>query len=83
MTSLVAHHDTHHLDLTRRDTALNHIELRLADIGERHALLRSHRDGDRHASGRSWSIRRSLGESIIRIGRRIGGDTVSTPAWQG
>jgi hypothetical protein len=83
MTTLRIAHDTRHLATSRKDTTLSHIELRLAEIGERHALLRSHRDGDRHASGRSWSLRRSLGGSIIRIGRRIGGDSVTTPAWQG
>jgi hypothetical protein len=83
MTSLRIAHDSRHLATSRKDTTLFHIELRLADIAERHALLRSHRDGDRIASRRSSSLRRSLGGSIIRIGRRIGGDTVTTPAWQG
>ena len=66
---------------------MQHIELRLADIGERQALFRSHREADRAAKGRTRSIRRSIrrsiGESFIRLGRRIGGDSVSAPAWQG
>jgi hypothetical protein len=74
---------TRHHSTLREDTTMQHIELRLADIGERQALLRSVRDGDRSASGRAWSIRRSIGESLVRLGRRIGGDSVSAPAWQG
>ncbi len=62
---------------------MQHIELRLADIGERQALLRSIREGDRAAERRPRSIRRQIGESFIRLGRRIGGDAVSVPAWQG
>jgi hypothetical protein len=84
MTSLRTAHDTRrHNTLLNKDTHMQHIELRLADIGERQALLRSVRDGDRAASGRAWSIRRSIGESLVRLGRRIGGDSVSAPAWQG
>lgn len=62
---------------------MQHIELRLADIGERQALFRSLREGDRVAQGRARSVRRRIGESAIRLGRRIGGDSVSAPAWQG
>ncbi len=84
MTSLRTDLDTrHHNTLLNKDTQMQHIELRLADIGERQALLRSIRESDRAAKGRAWSIRRSLGESLVRLGRRIGGDTVSAPAWQG
>ncbi|HYO43793.1 MAG TPA: hypothetical protein VES19_11400 [Candidatus Limnocylindrales bacterium] len=76
--------DTRHQNtLLNKETHMQHIELRLADIAERQALLRSIREGDRAASGRAWSIRRSVGESLVRLGRRIGGDTVSAPAWQG
>jgi hypothetical protein len=84
MTSLRTALDTRHQNtLLLKDTHMQHIELRLADIGERQALLRSIREGDRAAERRARSIRRSLGESLVRLGRRIGGDSVSAPAWQG
>ena len=84
MTSQIRTQNTRHqTTLLHKDTHMQHIELRLADIGERQALLRSIREGDRAANGRAWSIRRSIGESFIRLGRRIGGDSVSAPAWQG
>jgi hypothetical protein len=84
MTSLRTAHDTRrHNTLLNKDTHMQHIELRLVDIGERQALLRSIREGDRAASGRARSFRRRIGESFIRLGRRIGGETVSAPAWQG
>ena len=73
----------HHTTLLHKDTTMQHIELRLADIGERQALLRSIRDGDRAAERRSRSIRRQVGGSLMRLGRRVAGDTATTPAWQG
>ena len=84
MTSLRTVLDTRHqTTLLHKDTHMQHIELRLADIGERQALLRSIREGDRAATRRAWSIRRSVGESLVRLGRRIGGDSATAPAWQG
>ncbi len=83
MTSLRTAHDTRHHHNLQKDTHMQHIELRLADIGERQALFRSSREGDRAAERRTRSIRRHIGESVIRLGRRIGGDAISTPAWQG
>jgi hypothetical protein len=84
MTSQTHTQNTRHPNtLLYKDTHMQHIELRLADIGERQALLRSIREGDRAAERRARSIRRRIGESFIRLGRRIGGDSVSAPAWQG
>ena len=72
----------HHLS-SRKDHQMFGIELRLAAINERQALERSLRDADRAASGQARSIRSHLGESIIRLGRRVGGDAITAPAWQG
>mgnify|MGYP006391562387 FL=1 len=74
---------TRHHHTFRKDTHMQHIELRLADVGERQALYRSHREGDRLGHVLTRSMRRRLGESIIRLGRRVGGDAATTPAWQG
>jgi hypothetical protein len=59
------------------------IELRLADIGERQALLRSTRDAERDGLRPTRTLRHQLGQSLVRLGRRIGGDALTSPAWQG
>ncbi len=67
----------------RKDTHLHHIELRLADVQERQSFQRVLREADRSAIRVERSIRRRVGESLVRLGRRVGGDTTTTPAWQG
>jgi len=62
---------------------MQHIELRLADVQERQARYRILRDADRAAIVRARSVRHRVGESIIRLGRRVGGDAITAPAWQG
>ncbi len=59
------------------------IEHRLAAINERQALERSYRAADRAASGQSRSIRSQVGESIIRLGRRVAGESLRSPALTG
>ena len=66
----------------REDITMQHIELRLAEVEERQALFRSIREGDRVAGHRARSIRLRIGESLVRLGRRVGGDAVTSPAWQ-
>jgi len=72
----------HHLTL-RKDTSMFHIELRLADVAERQALMRSIRDGEREGLQSNRSLRHQVGQSLVRLGRRIGGDAMTAPAWQG
>jgi hypothetical protein len=55
------------------------IELRLVSIQERQARLRSSRDADRASPGRR-SIRARIGESLIRLGERLAGGHVPSPA---
>lgn len=66
-----------------KDTALFHIELRLASIQERQALLRSNREAERAGAAPAPPIRSRIGESLIRLGRRVAGEGISTPAWTG
>jgi hypothetical protein len=68
---------------SRKDSHMFAIELRLAAINERQALERSLRDADRAASGQARSIRSHLGESIIRLGRRVAGESLGSPALTG
>jgi hypothetical protein len=72
----------HHLT-SRKDIAMQHIELRLVTIQERQALLRSVRDADRAGLMPARSIRIQLGESIIRLGQRVAGERLGSPALTG
>ena len=72
----------HHLTL-RKDTHMFHIELRLADVAGApgaHAIIR---DGERNGLSSGRSLRHQVGQSLVRLGRRIGGDAMTAPAWQG
>jgi hypothetical protein len=68
---------------SRKDLHVQHIDHRLADIAERQGRLRAHREEDRASSRATRSLRRRLGETLVRLGRRVGGETMTTPAWQG
>jgi hypothetical protein len=73
------HHHT-----SRKEQPMQHIELRLADVGERQSRFQADRDAERSAFGRDrGSLRRQVGESLVRLGRRVGGDAMTAPAWQG
>jgi hypothetical protein len=66
----------------RKDTHMYQADIRLAEIREQHERHRFIRHGERHGSGRGRSIRLRLGESLMRLGRRVGGETLTNPAWQ-
>jgi hypothetical protein len=75
-----------HPHTSRKDLHMHHIELRLADVHERQALMRTIRHADRSSVVTGRSVRRRVGESLVRLGRRVGGDTgdaMARPAWQG
>lgn len=83
MTATRTAQASRHHHTSRKDLHMFGIELRLAAINERHALERSFRDADRAASGQARSIRSQLGESIIRLGRRVAGESLGSPALTG
>ena len=65
---------------------MHELEYRIAVIREREAHLRSIRFHEREASVQARSIRLQVGESIIRLGRRVAGHqpaTRGTAAWTG
>jgi hypothetical protein len=82
---------------SREDTtAMFHADIRLAEIRGLHEQHRAIRHGERLLAGHDHndhdrSLRLRLGESLMRLGRRVGGDalaegrpdTLSTTAWQG
>jgi len=59
------------------------IEFRQAEIRERQALLRSIRVTERAGVSPSRSIRSRLGQSLIRLGLRVAGESNPAPAWTG
>ena len=69
---------------SRKERTMQHIELRLADTRERQLRFQADRDAERAALGQAHSsLRRQLGRSLVRLGRRVGGESVTAPAWQG
>jgi len=73
----------HHLT-SRKDRSMQYIELRLADARERQLRFQADRDAERAAHGQARSsLRRHVGRSLVRLGRRVGGESVTAPAWQG
>jgi hypothetical protein len=70
---------------SRKERTMQHIELRLADTRERQLRFQADRDAERAAldgQARS-SLRGQLGRSLVRLGRRVGGESMTAPAWQG
>ena len=59
------------------------LEYRLAAIAEREALVRSICEASRVRPRRTSSIRSRLGESLIRLGRRVAGECHSSPVLTG
>ncbi len=59
---------------------MQELEYRIAAIRERQAHLRSIRFPERAASVQSRSLRLLLGESLIRLGRRVAGHQPATRA---
>ncbi len=65
---------------------MHELQYRIAVIREREAHLRSIRHHERAAHGNARSVRLRLGESIIRLGRRVAGHrsaSPASPAWTG
>ena len=73
----------HHLT-SRKELHMQHIELRLADVGERQQRFQADRDAERAALGLARSsLRRQIGRSLVRLGARVAGESMTAPAWQG
>jgi hypothetical protein len=77
------------------DSTMNQIEYQYQEIRERQARYRAEAQRERRARAsrdafRNRTFRHRIGESIIRVGQKVGGDAVSealsdvtNPAWQG
>ena len=83
MTSITTANSNRHHSTFRKDDDMFHIELRLAEVQERHERFRIHRAAERAAFGQVRSLRHQLGQSLVRLGRRVGGEAMTAPAWQG
>ncbi len=83
MTTGTKTRSTRHHSTFRKDFDMFHIELRLAEVQERHERFRAIRDADRAAISSARSFRHRFGQSLVRLGRRVGGEAMTAPAWQG
>ena len=84
MTSNEHTRSNRHHPTSRKERTMLHIEHRLADVGERQQRFRADREAERVAHGLARSsLRRTLGRSLVRLGRRIGGESMTAPVWQG
>ena len=67
----------------RKDTpTMFHIELRLFAALERQERLRAQAHLGHSGFRPERPIRRRLGRSLVRLGQRVGGDAITSPAWQ-
>ncbi len=86
-----ARHRRHPTPFRKDTTAMFHIEYPGFAAEERQARFRAEAERERSGGFRRRPFRRRAGESIIRFGRRIGGEAMSdpladahsTPAWLG
>ena len=73
----------------RKDRDMQHAEQRLQLVQAQHTELRRQREAERQvlaaraerAEGRT--VRHRLGTRLIRLGERVAGDALNSPAWLG
>jgi hypothetical protein len=82
-TGTTAHSNRHHHTFREDTITMFHPDLRLAEIQERHERDRVLRDHERDGFRSALSFRHRFGQSLVRLGRRIGGEAMTAPAWQG
>jgi len=86
MTIAVPHPMSRHPLHLRKDTDMQHIEQRVRQVQEHQAQLRQQRHAERIAAAARIerpTVRRQVGRTIIRIGQRVAGETLGSPAWTG
>jgi hypothetical protein len=84
MTTTRSTNPRRHPTTFRKDAfTMFHIELRLFGALERQERLRAPACLGRPGFLPERPIRRRLGESLMRLGRRVAGDALTSPAWQG
>ena len=67
----------------RKDLDMQHIDERVRQVQEYQAQMREQRHADRMAAAdrnERHTVRRHVGETIIRVGRRVAGDALGSPA---
>jgi hypothetical protein len=68
----------------RKDPDMQHVEQRLREVQEHQARFREQRQAERVASAAAQAerrtVRRQVGERIIRVGRRVAGEALGSPA---
>jgi hypothetical protein len=83
MTTTPSTQSRRHPNAFREDRTMFHIELRLHEAHGRQERLRA----ERHRGRPGWlpnrPFRHRLGGLLMQLARRVGGEAMSTPAWQG
>jgi hypothetical protein len=67
----------------RKDPDMQHVEQRLREVQEHQARFREQRQAERvalAAQAERRTVRRQVGETLIRVGRRVAGDALGSPA---
>ena len=83
MTTTRSSQQRRHPMTFRKDAfTMFHIELRLFEALERQERLRASAILGRPGFLPERPLRHRVGESLMRLGRRVGGDAMTTPAWQ-
>jgi hypothetical protein len=70
----------------RKDSDMQHIEQRVRQVQEHQAQMRQQRHVERMAAAARIerpTVRRQVGRTIIRIGERVAGEALGSPAWTG
>ena len=65
---------------------MQHIDERVRQVQEYQAQMREQRHAERMAAAarsERRSVRRHVGETIIRVGRRVAGESLGSPALTG
>jgi len=71
-----------HQHAFRKDNHMQQFEQRFAAAAERQERFRFERAAERQVEAHRRPIRLRLGQSLMRLGHRVGGEAVTTPAWQ-
>jgi hypothetical protein len=73
----------------RKERDMQHAEQRLQQVQAQQAELRAQREAERQVLAaraerpERRTVRRHVGQRLIRLGERVAGDVVTSPAWQG
>jgi len=81
-TKPIAYPRRHPTPFRKDEPQMFHIEFRFAEAIERHERFRAEADRGRMFKFLRRSLRCRLGGSLVRLGHQVGGDAMTSRAWQ-